>query len=88
MTTKQESLLAAMTYRPELHGPPAYFTTDWDAARESVRRLAALQPAAVGTGHGRPLAGAEVSEALDVLARDFDSIARPEHGIYVNQPAA
>ena len=38
-TTKQESFFAVATQRPELHGPPAYFTTDWDAARESVRTL-------------------------------------------------
>ena len=43
-TTKQEYFLAIATQRPELHGPPAYYTTDWDAARESVRRLAALRP--------------------------------------------
>lgn len=44
-TTKQESFLAVATQRPELHGPPAYFTTDWDAARHSVGLLAALRPA-------------------------------------------
>jgi glyoxylase-like metal-dependent hydrolase (beta-lactamase superfamily II) len=88
VTTKQESLLAAITQRPELHGPPAYYTTDWDKARDSVRRLAALRPAAIATGHGRPLAGADATERLDVLARDFDSIARPEHGTYVEHPAA
>jgi glyoxylase-like metal-dependent hydrolase (beta-lactamase superfamily II) len=88
VTTKQESFLAAMTQRPELHGPPAYFTTDWDAARESVQRLAALRPTAVATGHGKPLAGADVADTLDTLARDFDRVARPEHGRYVNDPAA
>jgi len=88
VTTKQESLFAALTQRPELHGPPAYYTTNWDDARESVRKLAALRPAAVGTGHGKPIAGAEVVDMLDLLARDFDTIARPEHGIYVDRPAA
>jgi glyoxylase-like metal-dependent hydrolase (beta-lactamase superfamily II) len=73
VTTKQESFLAAMTQRPELHGPPAYFTTDWDA---------------VATGHGKPLAGADVANTLDTLARDFDRVARPEHGRYVNDHAS
>jgi glyoxylase-like metal-dependent hydrolase (beta-lactamase superfamily II) len=88
VTTKQESLLAAMTKPPELHGPPAYYTTNWDAARDSVRRLAELRPAAVATGHGKPLAGADVADRLAELARDFDTVARPEHGRYVNEPAA
>lgn len=87
-TTKQESFLAAATQRPELHGPPAYFTTDWDAARDSVVRLADLQPAVVAPGHGRPLAGPDVKGALDDLARNFDRVARPAHGRYVHQPAA
>ncbi len=86
-TTRQESLLAVATQSPELHGPPAYFTTDWDAARDSVVRLASLHPNAVAAGHGRPLAGSDVPDALDALARRFDSIARPEHGTYVKSPA-
>jgi glyoxylase-like metal-dependent hydrolase (beta-lactamase superfamily II) len=88
VTTKQESLLAVATQRPELHGPPAYYTPDWDAARESVRRLAALRAKVVATGHGRPLGGPDVADALDALARDFDRVARPESGTYVNEPAA
>ena len=36
VTTKQESLRAIMQQRQEMHGPPMYFTPDWDAARESV----------------------------------------------------
>ena len=36
VTTKQESLSAVLTQRPEVHGPPAYFTMDWRAAEESV----------------------------------------------------
>jgi glyoxylase-like metal-dependent hydrolase (beta-lactamase superfamily II) len=88
VTTKQESFLAVATQRPELHGPPAYFTTDWDAARDSVQRLAALRPSTVATGHGRPLAGPDVAEALSALGMDFDRVARPEHGRYVDDRAA
>jgi glyoxylase-like metal-dependent hydrolase (beta-lactamase superfamily II) len=86
ITTKQESAYAVITQRPELHGPPAYFTTDWDAARESARRLANLQPELLVTGHGRALAGEEMRVALETLARDFDRVARPEHGRYVERP--
>ena len=85
-TTKQESLLAVATQRPELHGPPAYFTTDWDQARESVRRLAALVPAHIGVGHGPALSGPAATAALRELASRFDEVARPRAGRYVEQP--
>ncbi len=86
-TTKQESFLNVALQEPELHGPPAYFTTDWDAARDSVRRLAALQPAIVAPGHGRPMSGPGVANALQQLAARFDEIARPAEGRYVHHPA-
>ena len=78
-TTKPESFFAANFTQPaELHGPPSYFTSDWSAAKVSVRKLAALEPASVAPGHGKPLAGAEVSQALHKLADDFERIAVPE----------
>jgi glyoxylase-like metal-dependent hydrolase (beta-lactamase superfamily II) len=79
-TTKPESFFeAALAQQPELHGPPAYFTSDWNAARESVRRLAQLNPTIVAPGHGKPLSGANVAEALRTLAANFDAIAVPEN---------
>jgi glyoxylase-like metal-dependent hydrolase (beta-lactamase superfamily II) len=83
ITTKQESAYAVATQRPELHGPPMYYTPDWESARESVRRLAALSPELVVTGHGRALHGQEMRDALNTLARDFDRVAVPAHGKYV-----
>ena len=85
-TTRQEAFLAVAAQTPELHGPPAYFTTEWDLARESVRALAALRPLVVAPGHGRPMAGPRLAEALDELAARFDEVARPAHGRYVNRP--
>ena len=85
-TTRQESFFAVASQRPEMHGPPAYFTTDWDAARESVRRLATLQPAFIAPGHGQPMSGADTTRALAELGERFDEVARPEHGRYVSSP--
>jgi len=85
-TTKQESFFAVATQRPELHGPPAYFTTDWDAARDSVRRLASLEPAFIAPGHGQPMAGVHAMRSLGELSERFDEVARPEHGRYVQNP--
>jgi glyoxylase-like metal-dependent hydrolase (beta-lactamase superfamily II) len=87
VTTAQESVYAALTQEPEIHGPPMYYTTDWNAARTSVQKLADLQPELVVTGHGRPLRGPQIRSGLDKLARDFDRIAVPEQGRYVEQPA-
>jgi glyoxylase-like metal-dependent hydrolase (beta-lactamase superfamily II) len=87
VTTKQESALAALTQKPELHGPPAYFTQDWEAARHSVERLAALEPLRVITGHGRPLRGEQMLAGLHQLADRFVEDAVPRRGRYVGHPA-
>ena len=52
-TTKPKSFFeAAVVQHAELHGPPSYFTSDWDAARNSVKRRAALEPIVLEPGHG------------------------------------
>ena len=79
-TTKPESFFeAAILQHTELHGPPAYFTSDWGAAGRSVGKLAALEPAIVVPGHGRPLGGPDVAPALSRLAEEFDRIAVPDN---------
>jgi len=87
VTTKQESLLAVLEQRPEMHGPPSYFTQDWDAARASVQRLAELKPEVAATGHGPPLRGRVMRESLELLAHDFEALAVPRDGRYVRAPA-
>ncbi len=77
-TTKQESMTAIATQRPELHGPPAYYTSDWDAAEQSVRKLAALRPHTVAPGHGLPMSGSHVADALEELGKNFNTVARPK----------
>jgi glyoxylase-like metal-dependent hydrolase (beta-lactamase superfamily II) len=78
ITTRQESVYAAVTQTPEMHGPPMYFTPDWVSAKASVRELAALGPEIVVTGHGAAMQGAEMRAALDSLALRFDEVAVPE----------
>ena len=79
-TAKQESLTAIANQRPELHGPPAYYTSDWDAAKNSVEMLANLKPMTAAAGHGAPMTGVDVPPKLDELARNFDTTARPRTG--------
>lgn len=77
-TTKPESFFeAAIMQEAELHGPPAYFTSDWALARKSVQLLADLEPRTVAPGHGRPIAGPNTSEVIRDLALHFDDVAIP-----------
>lgn len=87
VTTKQESAYSVAVQKAELHGPPAYFTTDWVAAGASVRRLAELEPELVVTGHGRAMHGPEMLAALHELAEHFEEIAVPQRGRYRRHPA-
>ncbi len=87
VATKQESALAVLEQRREIHGPPAYFTSDWQAARRSVEALSALKPRLALTGHGLPIGGEELARGLAHLLRDFDQVAYPAHGRYAQHPA-
>lgn len=88
ITTGQESAYAVALQARELHGPPAYYTQDWQQSRRSVEQLAALEPELVLTGHGRPMHGAPMRRALHRLAADFDRVAVPPHGRYVSHPTS
>lgn len=87
VTTKQESLTAAFTQRPEVHGPPAYYTFDWRAAEDSVDEISALNPHVAVTGHGVPMRGDRLQRDLRGLALNFRERAIPARGRYVRQPA-
>ncbi|EZP77514.1 beta-lactamase [Parageobacillus genomosp. 1] len=84
VTVRQDSLYKVFTQEMEISGPPRYYTTDWTAARESVKKLAALQPEAAITGHGVPVSGEKLREGLAKLASEFDRIAVPDYGKYVH----
>jgi glyoxylase-like metal-dependent hydrolase (beta-lactamase superfamily II) len=87
ITTRQESAYAVTVQKPEMHGPPQYFTIDWQASRGSVEMLAKLEPELAVTGHGPAMRGPEMRAALHELARDFNRIAVPDGGRYVEKPA-
>ncbi|MCU7494926.1 MAG: MBL fold metallo-hydrolase [Ignavibacteria bacterium] len=84
VTVRQDSLYKVLMQKAEINGPPNYLTTDWQAAWDSVRKLESLQPRVAVTGHGQAMQGEELSEGLGRLAREFDKIAIPEHGKYVD----
>lgn len=84
VTVKQEYLYKVLTQAQEISGPPRYLTTDWHAAWDSVKKLEELQPSVAITGHGLPMTGEELTDNLRMLARDFERIAIPDYGKYVN----
>jgi len=86
-TVVAESGLATLTQRQVVHGPRAYFTPDWDAARDSVRHLADLAPEVAATGHGIAMHGELLRRHLRTLGEYFDQLARPKVGRYVREPA-
>src|SRR5690606_3658942 len=84
VTVKQEYLYKVITQQLEISGPPRYLTTDWAAAKESVEKLEALRPAVAVTGHGLPMSGEQLTASLGQLVREFERIAVPDYGKYVN----
>jgi glyoxylase-like metal-dependent hydrolase (beta-lactamase superfamily II) len=86
VTTRQESISNVLVQREIVWRPPAYYTADWAAARESVRQLAALEPEIAATGHGHPMRGFALRDGLRDLADHFDQV-RPHRGRYEYQPA-
>lgn len=77
VTVKQESLYKVIMQEPEISGPPKYFTSDWEAARASVSKLADLKPAVAVTGHGKPMRGEQLERELSRLVGHFDEIGMP-----------
>ncbi|RST76049.1 MBL fold metallo-hydrolase [Siminovitchia acidinfaciens] len=84
VTVKQEYLYRVFTQEKEISGPPRYLTPDWDAAWESVKKLETLKPTSAITGHGVAMEGEELSQNLEKLTREFDKIAVPDYGKYLN----
>lgn len=84
VTVNMDSFAALARKKPDVCRAPAPFNYDWDAARASASRLAALRPQTLACGHGIPLSGPSVAQGLDALARGFPI---PTHGRYVAVPA-
>jgi glyoxylase-like metal-dependent hydrolase (beta-lactamase superfamily II) len=64
-----DRFLDTILRRKQVCRPPTPATSDWAAARESVKLLATLRPSVIAAGHGRPVEGA--AEQLTRLAENF-----------------
>jgi glyoxylase-like metal-dependent hydrolase (beta-lactamase superfamily II) len=87
VTTMQESILAVATQKKFVCGPPKYFTPDWAAAARSVKKLAALEPNVISTGHGHAMYGNEARKELHKLTKEFWRVGIPATGRYVQEAA-
>jgi glyoxylase-like metal-dependent hydrolase (beta-lactamase superfamily II) len=83
ITVKQDSLYKVLLQKEEINGPPRYLTTDWQLAWDSVRQLNSLHPNLVIPGHGNAMEGSALEDGLKLLAKDFDTMAIPDHGKYL-----
>jgi glyoxylase-like metal-dependent hydrolase (beta-lactamase superfamily II) len=83
VTVRQDALFKVLTQEQEVTGPPRYLTTDWQAAFESVKKLYELHPKVAVTGHGTPMRGEELMKGLQKLVDNFDKLAVPDYGRYV-----
>ena len=68
VTLKVNSWAGLLLQRPGLSGPPWYTTWSRRAARESIERLARLEPAVLAGGHGRPMTGLGTAAAVSAYA--------------------
>ena len=87
VTTMQESVLAVITQKKYVGGPPKYFTPDWGAAARSARELATLEPNVIATGHGQAMYGDVARKELHKLVREFWKWGIPAQGRYVKEAA-
>ena len=87
ITTKGESAFSTLLQTKKVSRPPAYGTTDWFAAYESIKTLLMLQPEVVATGHGKPMYGTEMLKQLVDLVENFATQSLPKQGRYVGDPA-
>ncbi len=83
-TEDLDSFIGLITHRRRLSRPPAPFTTDWGAARESLAALGELPVNLIAAGHGRALTGKHCGIAFKEFVRRVEA---PRRGRYVAAPA-
>jgi glyoxylase-like metal-dependent hydrolase (beta-lactamase superfamily II) len=84
-TVRQESILSVLTQNEQISGPPKYLTTDWETAKKSVKLIEDLKPSLAILSHGLPMKGNELTRHLEMLVNNFDNIALPEQGRFVDR---
>ncbi|MGI4734772.1 MAG: MBL fold metallo-hydrolase [Janthinobacterium lividum] len=83
-TTDHESIPKVLLGIPKISVAGAPFNYDWQQCRESVQKLAALEPRHIGCGHGPVMSGLQTMVDLQHLANDYPL---PAQGRYLHEPA-
>ncbi|RYY21482.1 MAG: MBL fold metallo-hydrolase [Cytophagaceae bacterium] len=83
-TADHESIPKLLLQIPKISVAGAPFNYDWAQCRESVQKLAALEPRHIGCGHGPVLTGLQAMLDLQHLATDYPL---PAQGRYLHEPA-
>ncbi len=83
-TMDMDSWIGLISARQMLARAGAPFNSDWDATRQSVRKLAALRPTVAACGHGIPICDSNLPGRLERFAARFRA---PRRGRYVQKPA-
>ncbi|WP_166240790.1 MBL fold metallo-hydrolase [Paenibacillus turpanensis] len=84
ITVNQESAFDVLLQREEVSGPPAYFTTNWAAAKQSARTIFELAPSVIYPGHGHPMSGDRLLQGLHSLVERFEEVAVPKDGRFTD----
>ena len=84
-TLKQESFTSVATKKEEISGPPAYLTTNWEDAYNSIVKLKNLEPYLALPSHGEAMVGDSLSKHLDYLIFNFED-KMPKEGRFVERP--
>ncbi len=84
VTTDLDAWSSQFAWPREISRPPTPLTPDWHAARQSIRRLAELEPTTLAAGHGLPISGRHLSSELRAFA---DEMQEPRGGRYAGDPA-
>ncbi|MDM8176485.1 MBL fold metallo-hydrolase [Olivibacter sp. LS-1] len=84
VTVRQDALYKVLMQKKEINGPPRYLTTNWKAAYDSAVKLQQLRPALLIAGHGEAMEGKDLTMGLSRLITEFDKIAIPKHGRFVD----
>lgn len=83
-TTDHESIPKLLLGIPKISVAGAPFNYDWAQCRAAVQELAALEPRAIGCGHGPVIKGPAAAAGLHALA---DKYQLPAQGRYLHEPA-
>lgn len=73
VTLRVNAISGLLLQQPGLSGPPWYTTWSWAAAKESVVRICALEPAVVAGGHGIPMTGTGTADAVRRFTHRFSA---------------